>query len=149
MGDWAQSAFYRLQEKEGTDHKKNQQQAEESHQLKAEAPGIWEQLARSVAEEVSDFSDLRPEYISMTDDSRAGSDPFFAVTASELNLRLEVNFDPANLAIHYRVEGPKGPEPSQGSFSFKLRNDEVMLHDGHEQAYTPPEAAELLLSGLI
>jgi hypothetical protein len=144
-----EEAFYRLQNKEGVEHKERQLQAQERSQIMAEAPALWNQLVRSVSMEVAEFSNLRPGYLSMTDQSQSTAFPFFGVSITGTNHKIEVIFSPEAPRINFKAQGALQGTQKEGTYSFKLSGGEVMLHDEHNQRFAVPDVASSLLNNLL
>ncbi len=72
MGKWADDAFERLQRIEGSRHEELQRAAQIRHQIAAEAPHLWKKVVEVFLEEIQDFSDKRPDYLTIDDNSSLG-----------------------------------------------------------------------------
>jgi hypothetical protein len=149
MDSWAKEKFFKLQEREGQEYQEKQQQAQERGQIMAEAPSLWNQLTREVAMNVAEFSDLRPAYISMVDQSQSKTEPWFAVSRTDTTEQVKVTFNAAAPRIHFAVQGTIRGTREQGSYSFKLSEGNVMLFNEHNLRVTVPNAATMLLDKLI
>src|SRR5438067_12948542 len=68
MSDWAKKANEKLEKEEADKRAADQTYALQRAQLNAEAPRLWEALKESLFREVTAFSKLRPDYLSMDAD---------------------------------------------------------------------------------
>ena len=150
MGDWADSALSRLRDKEGDEYEKNRDRALKRRQVFSDAPFVWSRLHSKLKEEIDDFSQTRPDYLTSLPVAEG-----VVLDSPESSIR--VVFNPDTPRITYKVQfKPQGPTvaaqyPIEGAYSFHVndRDDDVWLYDQQNVPRSTDDVAETILDHLI
>jgi hypothetical protein len=128
MGQWANTFFDKLIEREGADHLKIQQQVLERQQILATAPELWQQVTDGIHQEVNDLNGMRPGLVVIK-----GEGASLSVSTVVRTLTLAFNKDIPK--IIYSVSQSQGPnlQPlkvvDKKEFTFAIFGGEVWLNE--------------------
>jgi hypothetical protein len=122
MGDWAKRAFERMKDAEGDEHLRIQHELMVRHQIGIEAPDRWLELRNALKDEIQDFSNLRPDYLTIHESED--------VLLNSPNREIKVSFSREHPKISYAVEERRSPSPGPtlpnlGTFSFRRKDEKV------------------------
>jgi hypothetical protein len=148
MGNWADEAFNKLKQQEGTEHERKQQQAQTRQHILAKAPTLWDQLVDRISSETNDFNAKRAGFFKT--ESTAMIEGIRLEVRSPTH-RIKLTFDDQQPRIDFQLFSLEDPiieqETDQGAFRFgEARDGEVWLMDGPQGIAVEALAGKILTS---